>query len=1031
MRPSPKSTTHRSPVRRALRFIIWILLTLLLAIVFAAAWAWSNRYELIERQTITYFDSLGIQADLHIRSATLKTADIRDISLAYDGKPFLKLNRLQAAYQWRELQNGTVERLDFTGLDATLTVDETGAIIDGWRPPATGAGSELPRRGIGITDASILLQTPYGDVPITGNGDITNLDQFELAGELAPVMLTRDGSRLRTSGPFTITSRPDAYTLLLPDSPLTVSQPSGALRDTQLTLTGRIQKDTGIVTSTVGLTGGAFETLAGLAGRITKADFEGRWDGTQLSGTVTTDLTAVRVTEDGRRADLAKTLSLANALTEVPVAQNFAPGLVAPIRDLLAGSSVSAALSVTLSDTERTVKLRRPMTLQTEQTQAVITPIMDTPAYYYETSADDYAVAINASLSRPTALTLNDLRLRIRSPNGISVDGLASASGQLKTRANWRAATQAGRPARLGPLSVGFDYKAPIEAPSQLILRGAADYDGDIPGGYVHGLKAGGVLTAQLQAGRTRVDLNPDRAVKIARLETTSEWEITDFTGHMRPGAPLYARRGLDRATVNTALLEARLTARRPASDFAAADTLDVEFRRADLSGEIRAEAQSWDIGFSDLALQSDTFPVAGTDLIIPEGDLTVGLSANGRSTFAVKAPGSTLLTPAYSVTGMAIEAAGTAEHYDMTFDQGRVKMLNQDAGAFPIPVLSISGTAAFADGQFTGTAQTTLPRAPNTPIDITYRLKDGQGDADIKIQGLRFQPGGLQPQDLAPTLRGKIAAVDGGVNADLSVLFGANMTPSGTGTFDIINMSLGTAPGPITGLSGTVELTSLFPVITAPGQTLSIETFNPGFPLENGDLTYALVPEGVAISRAVFPLGEGQVSFDPFTWTYGATENRVTLRVSEVEVGDFLKGVGNGKLSISGALEGTIPVVVRGIDVLVENGRLEVKNGGIIRYDGGDVADAIPNEYAAKAIQALKNFNYDALFLDINGPLDGEIKLGMQFTGANPEVLYNVPFQFNVTVEGELFNIARSLNPNGLQQRILTSVKNKQTPEQ
>lgn len=1030
MRPSPKSTIHRSPLRRALRILTWILLTLLLAIVFAAAWAWSNRYELIERQTITYFDSLGIQADLHIRSATLKRADIRDISLAYDGKPFLNVDRLQAAYQWRELLNGTVERLDFTGLDATLTVDETGAIIDGWRPPATGGGSGLPRRGIGVTDASILLKTPYGEAPITGAGEIAGLDQFDLSGELAPITLTRDGSQLTASGPFTITSSPDAYTLQLPGSPLSMSQPSGALRDTQVTLNGRIAKDTGIVTGTASLTGGAFDTAAGLAGRITKTDIDGRWDGTQLSAAVTTNLTGVRVTDATRRDDLATTLSLANALTPVPVAQNFGPGLIAPISDLLAGSSVSAALSVTLSDIERTVILRRPMTVQAGQTQAVIAPINDTPAYHYETNADDYAVAVNTSLSRPTALMLNELRLRIRSPNGVSVGGLASASGHLKTRTDWRATTQDGRTARIGPLSVGFNYTAPFEAPSKLTLRGAADYDGDIPGGYVDGLKAGGVLTAQLQAGRTQVDLGPDRPIKIARLETTSEWVITDFIGQIKPDTPLYVRRGLDRATVNTDLIDARLTASRPATDLVDAATLDLQFGRADLSGDITADAQSWDIGFVDLALQSDTFPVAGTDLVIPESDLTVGLSANGRSTFALKALSSTLLTPTLSVRGMAIEAAGTAEAYDMTFAQGRIKMLNQAAGAFPIPVLPVSGTAVFAQGQFTGTAQTTLPRAPDTPIDISYRFKDGQGDADVKIEGLQFRPGGLQPVDFAPTLRGKIAAVDGRVNADLSVRFGADMIPTGTGTFDIINMSLGTAPGPITGLSGTVELTSLFPVTTAPDQTLSIATFNPGFPLENGTLTYALVPEGVAISRAVFPLGEGQVSFDPFTWTYGAAENRVTLRVSEVEVGDFLKGIGNGKLSISGALEGTIPVVVRGIDVLVENGRLEVKNGGVIRYAGDDVANAIPNEYAAKAIQALKNFNYDALFLDINGPLDGEIKLGMQFTGANPEVLYNVPFQFNVTVEGELFNIARSLNPNGLQQRILTSVKNKQAPE-
>jgi len=187
-----------------------------------------------------------------------------------------------------------------------------------------------------------------------------------------------------------------------------------------------------------------------------------------------------------------------------------------------------------------------------------------------------------------------------------------------------------------------------------------------------------------------------------------------------------------------------------------------------------------------------------------------------------------------------------------------------------------------------------------------------------------------------------------------------------------------------------------------------------------------ALVEDGVDISRALFPLGDGQVSFDPFVWIYGAEENRITLRVSGVQVGDFLGGIGDGRLKITGALEGTIPVVVRGIDVLVDKGRLEVINGGLIQFEAKDVSDAIPNEMGAQAIEALQNFNYQNLFLEINGPLDGEIKVGLAFTGSNPDVFYAIPFQFDITVEGELFNIARSLNPNGLQQRVLSSVKNK-----
>jgi hypothetical protein len=36
-----------------------------------------------------------------------------------------------------------------------------------------------------------------------------------------------------------------------------------------------------------------------------------------------------------------------------------------------------------------------------------------------------------------------------------------------------------------------------------------------------------------------------------------------------------------------------------------------------------------------------------------------------------------------------------------------------------------------------------------------------------------------------------------------------------------------------------------------------------------------------------------------------------------------------------------------------------------------------------------------------------------MAFTGTNEDILYGVPFAFDVSLSGELFNIARSFNTN------------------
>jgi len=54
-------------------------------------------------------------------------------------------------------------------------------------------------------------------------------------------------------------------------------------------------------------------------------------------------------------------------------------------------------------------------------------------------------------------------------------------------------------------------------------------------------------------------------------------------------------------------------------------------------------------------------------------------------------------------------------------------------------------------------------------------------------------------------------------------------------------------------------------------------------------------------------------------------------MRVDKVSIGEFLNDVGEGTMEATGDLEGMFPVVLSGVDVKVDNGTLEVKNGGII----------------------------------------------------------------------------------------------------
>lgn len=1027
MSDSANAMTERSPPpkrRKRLKFVLIFLAALLTLLLMIGGWIWANRYDLLERQAITYLDSLGIDADLDIRFANGTDADIRNIRLAYDGEAFLTVKRLQAAYQWRDLLGGVVERLDFEGLNATITVDETGEIVDGWRPPASGGETAFPIRGIGVRRAELTLNTPYGSVELTGSGEISAPDQFSITGNVEKAALSRDNLSIDLAGPLSLSRDGDRpFSVGATDMVLSLAHPSAALESTRVTLDAQYDPSSQSLTGAAGLKGGTFQSDLDIDGRINQATITGEYQPDTVEASVTLQLNEVALTNPERRDELARTLSLSDVLRDIPIAQNFAPTLTGPVEDLLTRSGLEAAFNVSLHSGVREITLTSPLTIDAQTSRARLSPIQDEPFYRYTTGAETYQISTLLDLNRPVPLTFDPMQIRILTDNGVNVRGIRSASGRLSTQKKWAAKTQGGRPADLAPFSIEFDYQRPSEDVSSLIMVGQARYDGDIPGGYVNGLKTGGTLRADLNSGDIRVGFTPNQRLRISRLETASDWIVTDMDGQLASAPRLYERRGENAPAITATLKTTNLIAIRPAKENIEEARVNLTVSSANLSGRLETNQQNWTVGFETLGLTSETFPVANMDLRLPSGRMDLTLSPDARTQFALSAPGSVLTTDSYIVRDMVLEAEGTAEDYTLDYSDGRVRLIEQEDGAISLPAFPVSGALRFGNGSFSGTAQTVFPRAPRTPIDIEYSFSDSGGSADISIERLMFQPDGLQPQDLAPALRGKIAQVRGPIDAKLRINFGGDEPLSGKGTVTLNDLSLGTAPGPVRGLSGTVELTSLFPVITAPGQRLSIESFNPGYLLEDGTLIYALIPDGVRVERATFPLGEGSISFDPFLWTYGAPENRVILRVSGVDVGKFLEGTADGRLKMTGMLEGTIPVVVRGIDVLVEGGRLEVKDGGIIQYQGKDLADAIPNEYASTAIEALRNFEYDSLYLEIDGPLDGEVELGVAFTGSNPDVFYNVPFQFDVSVEGELFNIARSFDPNALQQRALSVI--------
>ena len=1048
-----KSETPK-PVRRKKRWFarwwawcLWILLTLLLVILAGGLWAWTQRYTLLEDYAVDLLAESGIDADLDIVSVTRTQARVKDIRLRKDGQEFLRVADAQADYIWSDIRDIDLKRLKLDGANGRISLGEDWQPTDPWiqdlMPDESGTGGDsvnlFPENGLGLTDGTLILTSPLGEATLYIDAEVPTAKDFTAEITLAPsdlsyagyeakgagfVTLEKDGADLRVIG--------QAQTATLSNSKLDVA-------DAHLRLDGILNLDSFDYSGSVSLDGDSFSSNLFASGPARLG-----WDGSisprgdmRASGTWTVAAENARSPRPARAAEVAETLSLFPALSNVPVTEYYAAQLQETVYDFLIGSDVAGQGKLNYGPDGFTVNPVGPFevtssgTANASRNALSLHPRANQEFYAFDRAAGQISARMDAVFEKPVGLSLSNIDLKAASENGLSLNGIQKFSTQLATRSDWSAKDFKGRPVRLGPLNASMRYKG-AGNPRRLSVDTMLDYDGELPGGYVENLNLDGQLDVHLYQTRQVLDFTPrlGSVVTLKSLDTPTDWQGRDISFTLPATKNLFTRTA-DASTLKATLNTADFTLTKPATDTAKAQRLDIESAAMVLDGTLFPDAkQDWTVDFTDVDYASDTLPGPETTASAAEAVLTAKVNPGQPLQITLESPSITAETPLVRLDDIDIKLRGTPDTYTVDHTGGTVTVLGSEfaetarsAGLASFPA---NGTVNFADGVFSGSAGLTVAKAANAGLNVDYTYKGGTGTAEVDIPSILFTPKGLQPQTLIPAFRGKVARVEGEARAKLSLAFSDGKFTDTSGTVQLVDMSVGTAPGPIMGLNTTMRFASLFPLQTDGQQRLTMDSFNPGFPLENGTMTFTLVPEGVKVDAADWPIGNGAFALDPFTWLYAAEENRVTMHVKDIALSDFLNNFGNQKIEATGNVVGVFPIVVRGIDVSIEKGRVSVPNGGLIKYDPGpgvpeySEEDAIKilrerrsGEYAALAQDALREFRYRELSAYLDGPINGDVEIGLVFDGSNKKVLNRQPFRFDITVKGELFNIARSFNSN------------------
>ncbi|CAM3638816.1 YdbH domain-containing protein [Litorimonas haliclonae] len=1042
------TTSQKSKSERHLRkkWSVWrwlgvALLCALLVIAIVVVWTWSNRYSVLERYVVSVLHDQGIEAELSIKTANLETVTIDDVKLTYqsDRDPFFTARRIEADYLWKEAMQGKVKRLRIVEPEARITLDENFKIVDGWLPPkseSSPGGLSIPENGFFLEDATFDLETPYGSPEIDVSATIHQTDEFEATLVIDETDLNYNDWALKGSARLDLDVNGNTKNI---DSLIRVrslARETLRLSEATLEVNGVLIADTTLPVDLEALDMSFNGQVNGTADRLETEPFtlDGslfNWTGditrqTSLSSPIGLKGQIELLTEQftfadkSRAQDLASMLTLSDALSKTPIAQHFAPSLTEALEGVLEQSEIKATADVDFQNDKAVISLLSPMDVVRDQTELLITSTPGEPVYIWDRVNDRVTASFDAALNRPIPMTLKETRIEAASENGWQLSDITLFSGSMSTSRPWQV-TSSNELARLAPFNATIDYRVGV---SRLLnITGGVDFDGRVPGGYVEGFKTGGELNLRLPSpGEEGLSMSYFPKVKkviVETLQTETDWNLKDIALDLTDGKNIFALNE-PRATINAGLENVEFTAvnKLDGRDF------DMTLGNTRAKGLLnsRTETQNWTLLFEQATLQSDSFPVEGTRGSAPKGTLNV-LRTNEALTFDFNSESIDITVSQGSVKGMTVAAAGTPEDYAVEHEGG-----DFTSDAMDVPDWPVTGTVEFEDGVFTGEAVARVPKANNTPVNISYNFSDGEGTAHIVLESLTFKPSGLQPQTLAPALAGKVAAVEGNVSADMQFKFAPDTPLESGGVLNILDMNFGTAPGPVTGLNTQIEFSSLMPFQTKGRQILTMENFDPGIPLDDGTIEYELVPEGVKIYNARWPLNLGAFELDPFTWIYGADENRVVMRLDDISINELLQTFGNEKLEATGTVRGVFPIVIRGLNVLVDDGYLEAKDGGVIRFVADETApdDRFQGDniletwssgdegvYNDLAKEALREFNYRELTASIDGPLDGDVELGVVFNGANKKVLNGQPFEFDIEVQGELLNILRSFNSN------------------
>jgi translocation and assembly module TamB len=986
-------------VRRISR--IGLLALLGLAVVaFIALWIW--RKPIAEDLIADELESRGVQASYTLDRIGLHNQRISNVVIGDSGNPDLVARSalIQMRFKW----NGSVEvyRIVARGVQLNGRLLRNGRVtwgqIDKLLPPPSGKPFRLPNVVIDIADSTIRLDSPYGrfGFAVRGRGNLTGGFKGRLAvasrrlnvgactldvlkGNVAIGVVAR---RPQVLGPVA------ARTFDCPVSRMAMADPLIHV-DSSFSEAFENFDGKGRVTATSFTAGdnGLANIIANLSFKGTPTDARGRFDlaaqGARLAA----------VFADRTRLNGAYRLQSGKGRLFVVADYGADSGsLAGPILASLT-NPLDSADGTPLGPIAKAIAaaIRRTAGNFNAAGELVLVNFPGGGGVRIETADASGPGGARVRVGGRDGINYYWPTGRIRIDSNISTAGGGLPRAEFDLSQPRNGAPMSGE-ARIAPYQVGRTRLAlaPVRFSAgrdgSTNVASIALMDGPVPGGWVRGLRVpidasfGG--PSGFSFGRTCLD---------ARFASFQMGALR-LRGARLPVCPI-----------------GRAIAYQRAGDMQVGALL----RRPNFSGSLGRSPVN--ISGATARLLRDRFAVADFAMRIGRAEAPVLLNASrlegnyaGNGTFG---GGRAIL----GKVPLAIsEAAGRwrMQKGALSFSGG---LLMSDRGDPPkfYPLRSDNVDFLLANNRITATGSLKHPASGTkiADVDIGHNLSSGDGEALLDVSGIRFGAN-LQPEELTRLTQGIIALVDGSLSGRGRIAWRGGAVTS-TGEFTLRDMDLAAPFGPVTGMNGSIRFTDLLKLETAPGQTMTMESINPGILVENGVIRYQLLPDRlVKIERGEWPFMGGRLVLQETILNFTRpTAKRLTFQVVGLDARIFVETLGFKELSATGVFDGVLPMVFDEAGGRIVGGRLDSREGGgSLRYNGV-VNKANLGMMGNIAFEALRDLRYRSMIVRLDGDLAGEFATRLTIDGVAlgqtgtqkliRRLLSRIPLKLNVSIIG------------------------------